>query len=68
MCDSLNMTTTELKTAQELAWYLGEHLEATETLAQRHGNPLPICHVHAKRALADWYRVTNTDTSKGAAK
>lgn len=37
-----------VKTALE---YLAEHLEATETLARRHGNPLPLCHRHAKNAL-----------------
>ena len=35
-----------------LAEYLAELLEATETLARRHGTPLPQCHQYAKAALA----------------
>ena len=35
-----------------LAEYLAELLEATETLARRHGTPLSQCHQYAKAALA----------------
>src|SRR6266699_2666903 len=41
----------EDKRIKDALLYLAEHLEATETLSRRHGNPLPLCHKHAKNAL-----------------
>jgi hypothetical protein len=55
------MNKTQTQTDKDLAdaiHYLGEHLEATETIAARlkrnlgYKVDLPLCHVHAKRALA----------------
>lgn len=47
-------TVIESKLTSEIAWYLGELLEATKTLANRHGTPLPLCHPHAQAALDRW--------------